>query len=189
MKATQSSSFSSGSSSTTCFQGYVCRVHPVFFPSSDPQWFLSVGHSRWSDCSGAQSRQQRAGALLDRDCVPSAHRVASRPDTRACAQVSKDDQSSAVRELPGSRHQAGQSVQPEFGLSEKLTVIRALDLQYGYPFARAWVREIMAPIAISCYKTLKLKAIEDAKPKEGAADRSGYTVSHPAVLVSPLACD
>ena len=52
-------------------------------------------------------------------------------------------------------------------------------MQYGYEFARAWVRELMAPIAITSYKTFKAKAAEDAKAKPGSADRMGYTVGLP----------
>ena len=51
----------------------------------------------------------------------------------------------------------------------------------------------MAPIAIACYKTLKEKAAEDAKPKPGSADRFGYVVSllfHRVFLrVSAALCD
>ncbi|KAL7411048.1 hypothetical protein BDY24DRAFT_436065 [Mrakia frigida] len=53
--------------------------------------------------------------------------------------------------------------------------LAAISEQYGFEFARAWLREVMTPIATAGYETFKAKAEEDARPKPGDADHQGYT--------------
>ena len=58
----------------------------------------------------------------------------------------------------------------------------AISEHYSFEFARAWLREVLTPVAVAGYEAFKAKADEDARPKPGDPDHQGYT----AMLVSPF---